>query len=96
MNIIYTLFVIVITLFINASISSAMPYLKTKYKALITTIRRVLKPNKSKPIPAVNNIVIDLNKRVEELEKKLAKRQENQRTAIRQEIKTILLELKNK
>jgi hypothetical protein len=72
-----------------------MPYLKIKYKALITTIKRALKPNKSQPIPAVNNIILDLNKRVEQLEKRVAKRQENQRSAIRQEIKTILLELKN-
>jgi hypothetical protein len=89
MNIIYTLSIILLTLFINASVSFAMPYLKIKYKALITTIKR--KSNTSKPIDCV---ILEI--RVNELEKKLAKRQENQRTAIRQEIKNILLELKNK
>ena len=48
------------------------------------------KPNTSK---SVDCVILEI--RVNELEKKVMKRQENQRNAIRQEIKNILLELKN-
>ena len=88
MNIIYTLAVIVITLILNVTISSSMPYVKQRWNAFITKIKR--KSNASKPVDCVM-----LETRVNELEKKLTKRQENYRKAIREEIKNILIELKN-
>jgi len=88
MNIIYTLLIIVLTLFINVSITWAMPHLKTKYKAFITRIKRVLTPKSQVDCSL-------LETRVQMLEKKLEKRQENYRKAIREEIKNVLIELKN-
>jgi len=65
-----------------------MPHLKTKYKAFITRIKRV-----STPKPQVDCSILET--RVQVLEKKLEKRQENYRKAIREEIKNVLIELKN-
>ena len=88
MNIIYTLLIIVLTLFINVSITWAMPHLKTKYKAFITRIKRVLTPKSQVDCSL-------LETRVQMLEKKLEKRQENYRKAMREEIKNVLIQLKN-
>ena len=89
MNIIYTLFIIVITLILNASVTTSIPYMKTKWKAFITRISR-----KKNTRTHVDCVVLE--KRIASLEKRLEKRQENYRQAMRQEIKNVLLELKNK
>ncbi len=89
MNTIYILIIIAITLVTNASLSFAMPFMKSKYKAFITRIKRKL--NIPKPVNCVA-----LEQRVKELEKKITKRESNYRQAIRQEITSILIELKNK
>ena len=89
MNTIYILIIIAITLVTNASLSFAMPYMKAQWKAFITRIKRKL--NTSKPVNCVA-----LEQRVKELERKLTKRESNYRQAIRQEITSILIELKNK
>ena len=83
MNIIYTLLIIIVTLFINASVTWAMPYVKTKYKTFITRIKRV-------PTPKSQVDCSLLETRVQVLEKKLEKRQENYRKAMREEIKNFL------
>lgn len=93
MNIIYILSIIVITLFINASVSIAIPYLKPKYNAFITRIKRVLTRKPKQTIDATT--LVTLIQRIESIEKRLDKRQENYRKAMREEIKNILLELKN-
>ena len=87
MNTIYILIIISITLVTNASLSFAMPFMKTKWKAFITRIKR--KFNTPKSVDCVA-----LEQRVKELEKKLTKRESNYRQAIRQEITSILIELK--
>ncbi len=89
MNTIYILIIISITLVTNASLSFAMPYMKAQWKAFITRIKRKL--NTPKPVNC-----IALEQRVKELEKKITKRESNYRQAIRQEITSILIELKNK
>jgi hypothetical protein len=61
--------------------------MKTKWKAFITRIPR--KKNTRTPVDCVV-----LEKRIASLEKRLEKRQENYRQAMRQEIKNVLLELK--
>jgi len=65
-----------------------MPHLKTKYKAFITRIKRVLTPKSQVDCSL-------LETRVQMLEKKLEKRQENYRKAMREEIKNVLIQLKN-
>jgi hypothetical protein len=87
MNTIYILIIIAITLVTNASLSFAMPFMKTKINAFITRIKRKL--NAPKPVNCVA-----LEQRVKELERKLTKRESNYRQAIRQEITSILIELK--
>jgi hypothetical protein len=87
MNIIYIISIILITLVTNASLSFAMPYMKAQWKAFITHKKRKL--NTPKPVNCVA-----LEQRVKELEQKIYKRQNNQREAIRQEIRAILTELK--
>ena len=87
MNTIYILIIIAITLVTNASLSFAMPFMKTKWKALI---KRYFTRIKRKP--SVDCIALE--QRVKELEKKLTKRESNYRQAIRQEITNILIELK--
>ena len=87
MNTIYILIIIAITLVTNASLSFAMPFMKSKIKAFITRIKRKL--NTPKPVDCVA-----LEQRIKELEKKITKRESNYRQAIRQEITNILIELK--
>ena len=87
MNTIYILSIIAITLVTNASLSFAMPYMKAQWKTFITRIKRKL--NTPKPVNCVA-----LEQRVKELERKLTKRESNYRQAIRQEITSILIELK--
>lgn len=71
--------------FIAISLNKAMPSVVDWFKRVLTRKKRV------------SNVDCNLlEQRVSELEKKVAKRQENQRTAIRQEIRNILIELKNK
>ena len=89
MNTIYTLSIILITLILNASVTWAMPFMKTKWQAFITLTKRKL--NSPKPVDCIL-----LEQRVKELEKKITKRESNYRQAIRQEITNILIELKNK
>jgi ABC-type Zn uptake system ZnuABC Zn-binding protein ZnuA len=64
-----------------------MPYMKAQWKTFITRIKRKL--NTPKPVNCVA-----LEQRVKELERKLTKRESNYRQAIRQEITSILIELK--
>ena len=90
MNWTYIIPIIVLTVLLTASIMQMIPLLKWWIPFYIKRFKTSFKPK-----PKVNEYKI-LEDRVIELEKKLAKRQENQRTAIRQEIKNILLELKNK
>jgi hypothetical protein len=87
MNTIYILIIIAITLVTNASLSFAMPFMKTKINAFISATKRKL--NTPKPVNCVA-----LEQRVKELEKKVNKRESNYRQAIRQEITSILIELK--
>jgi len=89
MNTIYILIIILITLVTNASLSFAMPFMKTKWKALIK--RYFTRIKRQPPIDCTL-----LASRVAILEKKLIKRESNYRQAIRQEITNILIELKNK
>jgi hypothetical protein len=87
MNTIYTLSIILITLILNASVTWAMPFMKTKWHAFITRTKRKL--NAPKPVDCIL-----LEQRVIELEKKIEKRRHNDRNAIREEIKNVLLQLK--
>ena len=89
MNIIYILSIILITLVTNASLSFAMPYMKANWNAFITRI----KPKKNTYTRIDCSV---LESRITKLEQKIHKRQNNQREAIRQEIRAILTELKNK
>jgi hypothetical protein len=89
MNTIYILIIIAITLVTNASLSFAMPFMKSKINAFISATKRKL--NTPKPVDCVA-----LEQRIKELEKKITKRESNYRQAIRQEITSILIELKNK
>jgi hypothetical protein len=93
MNWTFIIPIVVLTALLTAGIMSMIPLLKWwipfYIKRFKTSFKR--KPNTSK---SVDCVILEI--RVNELEKKLMKRQENQRTAIRQEIKNILLELKNK
>ena len=93
MNIIYTLSIIVITLILNILVSYAMPFMKSKINAFITRIKRKL--NTPKPVIDATTY-FELSSRIDELEKKVTKRESNYRQAIRQEITSILIELKNK
>ena len=89
MNIIYTLSIIAITLILNTSVSYAMPFMKSKINAFITSIKR--KFNTSKPVDC-----IILEQRVEKLESQYKQRQINFRQRVRDEVKNYLNELKNK
>ena len=91
MNIIYTLSIIVITLILNILVSYAMPFMKSKINAFITRIKRKL--NTPKPVIDATTY-FELSSRIDELEKKVTKRESNYRQAIRQEITSILIELK--
>jgi hypothetical protein len=72
-----------ITAFIAINLNKAMPSVIQWFKRLI--------PRKKRVLPVDCNL---LEQRVSELERKMAKRHLNDRHAIREEIKNILLELK--
>ena len=86
MNIIYTLSIIAITLILNASVSYAMPFMKSKINAFITSIKR--KFNTPKPVDCML-----LEQRVTELEQQYKQRQINFRQRVRDEVKNYLNEL---
>jgi tetrahydromethanopterin S-methyltransferase subunit G len=67
--------------------------MKSKINAFITRIKRKL--NTPKPVIDATTY-FELSSRIDELEKKVTKRESNYRQAIRQEITSILIELKNK
>ena len=89
MNTIYTLSIILITLILNASVSYAMPFMKSKINAFITSIKR--KFNTSKPVDCTL-----LEQRVAELEVQYKQRQINFKQRVKDEVKNYLNELKNK
>ena len=89
MNTIYTLSIIVITLILNASVSFAMPLMKSKINAFITSIKH--KFNTPKPVDCML-----LEQRVAELEKQYKQRQINFKQRVREEVIEYLEQLKNK
>ena len=89
MTTIYIILTILLTLLINASLSFAMPFMKDKWYALYQRI----KPKKHIRTRIDCSV---LESRITILEQKVYKRQMNQRKAMREEIKNILTELKNK
>ena len=89
MNWTYIIPIVLITALLTATIMNTMPLLTSYIKHYINVVRTRFTPK-----PKTDCSLLEA--RIDELEKKLAKRQENFRTAIRQEIKNILLELKNK
>jgi hypothetical protein len=93
MNWTYIIPIIVLTALLTATIMNVIPLLKWYLPTYIARFKSRFK-RKSNTSKSVDCVILEI--RVNELEKKLMKRQENQRTAIRQEIKNILLELKNK
>jgi len=89
MNTIYTLSIILITLILNASVTWAMPFMKTKWQAFITLTKRKL--NAPKPVDCIL-----LEQRVADLESQYKQRQTNFRQRVKDEVKNYLNELKNK
>lgn len=86
MNTIYILLTILITLILNASVTWAMPFIKTKYNAFITRIKR--KFNTSKPVDCML-----LEQRVAELEAQYKQRQVNFKQRVKDEVKNYLEQL---
>ncbi len=72
---------------LSIALYKAIPSVKQYLKRVITRIPR--KKNTRTPVDCVV-----LEKRIASLEKRLEKRQENYRQAMRQEIKNVLIELK--
>ena len=89
MNTIYTLSIILITLILNASVTWAMPFMKTKWHAFISRIKRKLNAPKS-----VNCILLE--QRVADLETQYKQRQINFKSRVREEVIEYLEQLKNK
>jgi len=87
----YIILLVVISLVINVSVTLAMPYVKQQWSAFITRIKRKRNTPKQ-PIGATQ--YLELSSRIDEIEKRLGKRQSNFRWIIKEEIKNILLELK--
>jgi hypothetical protein len=87
MNTIYTLSIILITLILNASVTWAMPFMKTKWQAFITLTKRKL--NAPKPVDCIL-----LEQRVADLESQYKQRQTNFRQRVKDEVKNYLNELK--
>ena len=83
----YLILFVILTIILNVSITLLIPYVKQYWSLIITRISRVFKRK-----PTVD--YSSLEQRIGELEKKVAKRRHNDRQAIRDEIKNVLLELK--
>ena len=91
MNIIYTLSIIIITLILNASVSYAMPFMKSKINAFITRIKRKLNaPNKT------DIRLNEFDKQIDTLTKRVMKVNEGNRELIRKVVREYLEELQNK
>jgi len=87
----YIILLIIISLVINVSVTLAMPYVKQYWNAFITRIKR----KRNTPKQAIDaTTYFELVSRIDEIEKRLDKRQSNFRWIIKEEIKNILLELK--
>ena len=92
----YIILLVLISLVINVSVTLAMPYVKHYWNAFITRIKRKLNTRKSKPQQVIDATqYLELSSRIDDIEKRLNKRQSNVRWVIKEEIKNILLELKN-
>jgi len=92
MNIIYTLSIIALTLLLNVTLTTAMPYVKPKLNAFITRMKRVFKRK-----PSVNQEQIDyLQEQINALSQKLQNRSSNDMQAIRKEVRKYLEQLKTK
>ena len=89
MNTIYTLSIILITLILNASVTWAMTFMKTKWHAFISRIKRKL--NAPKPVDCIL-----LEQRVADLETQYKQRQINFKSRVREEVIEYLEQLKNK
>jgi hypothetical protein len=79
MNTIYTLSIILITLILNASVTWAMPFMKTKWHAFIARTKRKL--NAPKPVDCIL-----LEQRVADLETQYKQRQNNFKQRVREEV----------
>jgi purine nucleoside phosphorylase len=86
---IYYLLLLVITAVGSVSATLYGPQLVTRIKQYLTRFKRT-------PKPVIDpSTLVALTQRIEDIEKRLDKRQINYRQAMRQEIKNVLLELKN-
>jgi len=90
----YIILLVLISLVINVSVTLAMPYVKHYWNAFITRIKRKLNTRKPKQMIDATQY-LELSSRIDDIEKRLNKRQSNVRWVIKEEIKNILLELKN-
>lgn len=92
MNTIYIILLIILSLILNVSVTLAMPYVKQYWNAFITQIKRKFTRTK----PAIDaTAYLEILSRLDDIEKRLDKRQINYRQAMRQEIENVLLKLKN-
>jgi predicted secreted Zn-dependent protease len=99
MNIIYTLAVIVITLVLNVTITSSMPYIKQRWNAFITGIKRKLNtPKKQSSLnkDAIEELVTQVIK--DKINNGLVTYHKKQmiREIVREEVINYLNELKKK
>ena len=95
MTIIYTLSIIVITLILNASITTSMPYIKAKWKTFITRKKRV--SNTSAPSnKLLEKLVIDILKNKIDSGLLTYHKKKMIREFVREEVVAYLNELKTK
>jgi len=87
---IYYLLLLVLTAVGSVSATLYGPQLVTRIKQYLTRFKRTSKHTIDP------STLITLTRRIEDIEKRLDKRQTNYRQAMRQEIKNILIELKTK
>lgn len=93
MNTIYTIyliFLIALSIVINVLVTLAMPWVKTKWSAVIHVIKRKFTRTK----PAIDaTTYMELVSRIEVLEAKVNKRQNNFKQRVREEVMLYLKEL---
>lgn len=96
MNTFYMMLIAVISVIVNIIITMVMPYAKQAFNRIIDTIKTELRKKRYYSKQSESAKIKELEDRIVDLETKINKRFNNDRTYIQEQIKSVLLKLKEK
>lgn len=96
MNQFYMMLIAVISVIVNVIIAMVMPYAKQAFNRIIDVIKTELRKKRYYSKQSESTKIKELEDRIVDLETKINKRFNNDRTYIQEQIKSVLLKLKEK